>query len=112
MEATYKWELKQVLGKPIFTDKNGNIRENVLKVVHLEYVGTLDDKVEKVPLIVHFNVTDLSSFTDYSQLSKEDVIQMALSVRHPKEIEALENEAKQKLEKNSFDNSFVTFEFE
>ena len=45
MEAVYNWSIKKILAKPVFTDKHGNVRENVLKTVVLEYKGTKGEEV-------------------------------------------------------------------
>jgi hypothetical protein len=112
MEATYKWELKNVTGKPVFTDKFGNVRENVIKTVILEYVGQLGDKTEKQELVVDFSLADLSSFVEQSTLSANDVIQMALSYRPAGQIESIETIVKNKFFEDNSPSSFVTFEFE
>lgn len=112
METTYKWEIKEVSGKPTFTDKHGNVRENVLKKVYLQYVGQRGDETAKADLIVNFDLTDLSTFTDYTQLTAEDVIQLALSVRHPMEIKNIEESVKVRFGDDANENNVVLFQFE
>lgn len=112
METTYKWELKEVLGKPTFTDKHGNVRENVLKTVRLQYVGQRGDETQKEELLVNFDLTDLSTFTDYTQLTAEDVIQLALSTRHPIEIKNIEESIKGRFGDEVNENNVVIFQFE
>lgn len=112
MEPVYKWKIKSVTGRPVFTDKFGNVRENVIKTVILEYIGELEDKTEKEELIVNFNLEDLSNFLDHTSLTSDDVIQMALNSRPALQIESIESFVKNKFGNNNNLHPVVNFEFE
>ena len=111
MEAIYKWTIKEASGKPQFTDKNGIVRENVIKKVVLEYSGELGERKHKRILVCNFSLTDLSNFRNYNEFTSEEIIALALATRNPKEIEAIESEMRSIIE-DIHETIFVTFEFE
>lgn len=94
MEPTFKWVIQGIYCKPIFTDKYGNLRTEAIKTVNLLYVGKLGDVVHSEPLNVSLSLIDLSDFIDRGELSDEQILEMALSSRNPKEIETIENSVK------------------
>ena len=94
MEPTFKWELRSVYCKPAFTDKYGNLRTDVIKTINLAYVGTLDDKVEETILTATLSLIDLSDFTVITDFTNQQIIDMALNSKNPKEIEQVENSVK------------------
>lgn len=113
MEPVYKWKIKSVIGRPVFTDKFGNVRENVIKTVVLEYVGELEDRIEKEEFTVNFKLEDLSNFLDHTSLTSDDVIQMAVNSRPTPEVQAVEDSVKIKF--GNYNNNLypvVNFEFE
>lgn len=87
MAATYRWFVDNIRAKKAFTDKHGNLRENVIKSVVLVFEGTdtyifeeeEKERKESKEIVVNFELFDLSSFQDYTQLSKEVVLDWALS---------------------------------
>lgn len=108
MAATYNWELGFIIGKKAFTDKNGILRENVIKSVELIFKGKetyIQEEEEKTreeskTIIVNFDLFDLSSFQDYTQLNKETILNWALSKTHPMEKASIENFVKGLFESN------------
>jgi hypothetical protein len=90
MQAVYNWELGKIEAKKSFTDKFGNVRQNVIKNVELTFVGEKDDKKSEYKTIVSFSLIDLSDFKDASTLSKDEVLQWALAKINPKEKEYVE----------------------
>lgn len=94
MEPTFKWAIQGIYCKPVFTDKYGNLRAEAIKTVHLLYVGKLGDVVHSAPLTATLRLIDLTSFVDRSELSDEQILDMALSSLPPKQIEQVENSVK------------------
>jgi capsular polysaccharide biosynthesis protein len=94
MEPTFKWELKSIFCKPVFTDKYGNVRTDVIKNIILAYVGTLEDRVEQASLTGSLSLIDLSDFVVITNFTNQQIIDMALSSKNPKEIEQVENSVK------------------
>jgi capsular polysaccharide biosynthesis protein len=94
MEPTFKWELRSVICKPVFTDKYGNVRTDVIKNIILAYVGTLEDRVEQAFLTGSLNLIDLSDFVVITNFTNQQIIDMALNSKNPKEIEQVENSVK------------------
>lgn len=94
MEPTFKWIIQSIFCKPEFTDKHGNLRKDAVKNVNLMYVGKLGDIIHSAHLPVTFSLIDLTNFIDRTDLSDEQILNMALSSRHPKEIESIENSVK------------------
>lgn len=107
MEAVYNWSIKKILAKPVFTDKHGNMRENVLKTVVLEYKGTKGEEVLTEDVTVVFSLIDLSSFTDHTQLTSEQVLEWAHANMRPSEKERTEEALQRKLERTPVENSMV-----
>jgi hypothetical protein len=94
MEPTFKWIIQDIYCKPTFTDKYNNLRSNAIKTVNLLYIGSLGNIEHRSPLSVNLSLIDLTNFIDRSEISNEQVLEMALSSRNPKEIEAIENSVK------------------
>jgi len=95
MKATYSWVIENVLAKKVFTDKNGNVRENVIKDIRISYIGTLieegEKKIEKKESTnVSLDLFNLSEFKPIEELSKEDILKFALDNLNPKEKERIE----------------------
>lgn len=112
MAATYNWELGFIVGKKAFTDKNGILRENVIKSVELIFKGEeiyIEEEEEKTrkeskSIVVNFDLFDLSSFQDYTQINKETVLNWGLSKMHPMEKASIENFVKGLFETNEESN--------
>lgn len=94
MEPTFKWIIQNIVCKPTFTDKYGNLRTDAIKTVDLLYVGVLGDVQHSAPLTTTLSLINLSDFTPISELSNEQILAMALASRNPKEIEQIENSVK------------------
>lgn len=94
MEPTFKWVIQSIYCKPQFTDKYGNLRTDAIKTVSLSYVGVLEDIVYSAPLTATLSLINLSDFTPVSELSNEQILNMALASKHPEEIEQVENSVK------------------
>lgn len=94
MEPIYKWEIRNISCKPSFTDKFGNLRTDAIKMVNLLYIGKLGKVVHSAPLNVNLSLIDLTNFIDRNELSDEQILEMALSSKHPKELEMIENSVK------------------
>lgn len=107
MAATYKWSIKSILAKPIFTDKNGNTRENVIKSVVLRYSGELDGKEAHQDVSVNLSIIDLTNFKDHSTLTEDQVIQWALSKVSDREKLHAEALVKSSFEELSINNNTV-----
>lgn len=95
MKATYSWVIEQVIAKKVFTDKNSNVRENVIKDIHISYIGTLTEedgqKIEKKERAnVSLDLFNLSDFKPIEELSKNDILNFALNKLNPKEKERIE----------------------
>lgn len=97
MQAVYNWKLGRIDAKKSFTDKFGNVRQNVIKNVELTFVGEKDDKKSEYKTIVSFSLIDLSDFKDISTLSKDEVLRWALVKINPKEKEYIEKMVKLEL---------------
>ncbi len=91
MAATYKWSLGFVSAKKAFTDKNGIERTNVIKSVQLIFEGVEGKRKESKDTIVYFELIDLSSFQDYTELSKEIVLTWALEKLDDRDKVEIEN---------------------
>lgn len=103
MEATYKWEVEAVIAKPTFKDKHNNIRQNVVKTVNLIYKGEKGTETRSVRKIINFNITDLSTFTDASLLTKEQILEWCFNEMNPKEKLLIENQVHHQLENAPLD---------
>lgn len=95
MKGIYNWNIERITAKKIFTDKNNNVRENVIKDVLISYIGKytedngkLEEKKETVN--VSLNITNLSTFKPIEDLSKDDILTFALNELNPKEKERIE----------------------
>lgn len=110
MEAVYNWKIGKIDAKKMFTDKFGNVRQNVIKSVELILVGKKDDKEKEYKTNVSFNLIDLSDFKDASLLSKEEVLEWALAKINPKEKQHIEKMVKLELgeEESSFTKITLT----
>lgn len=113
MAATYNWKLGIISGKKSFTDKNGIVRENVIKSVELTFEGVEtvlvdgkeQEKKQSRSKVVFFDLFDLSLFQDYTQLDKETVLNWALNTMHPKEKKSIEDQVKIYFEYDQESNS-------
>lgn len=90
MNATYKWVLESITAKKVFTDKNNNVRENVIRDVLISFVGKMGEKEEKQDTLVKFDITTLDNFKSVDDLTKEEVLSWALSKLNYKEKERIE----------------------
>lgn len=90
MQAVYNWKLGRVDAKKSFTDKFGNVRQNVIKNVELTFIGEKNDEKKEYTTNVSFSLIDLSDFKDASTLSRDEVLQWALAKINPKEKEYVE----------------------
>lgn len=108
MQAVYNWKLGRIDAKKSFTDKFGNVRQNVIKLVELILVGEKDGKKSERKTFVSFSLIDLSEFKDASTLSKDDVLEWALEKINPKEKEYIEKMVK--LELGDEESSALTLE--
>lgn len=95
MNATYNWVVEQVMAKKIFTDKNNNVREHVIKDISISYIGKFIDEYDKEiekkeTAIVRLELLNLSEFKPIAELSKEDILSFALNNLNPKEKERIE----------------------
>lgn len=95
MKATYKWIIEHIFAKKVFTDKNNNIRENVIKEVILSYVGKFTEEngkedEYKIKVTVRLDLFKLDNFTPIEELSKNDILNIALGKLNPKEKERIE----------------------
>lgn len=90
MQAVYNWELGKIEAKKSFTDKFGNVRQNVIKNVELTFIGEKNDEKKEYTTNVSFSLIDLSDFKDASTLSRDEVLQWALAKINPKEKEYVE----------------------
>lgn len=94
MEPTFKWIIQNIYCKPTFTDKFGNLRTEAIKIINLLYVGVLGDVKHSAPLNASLSLINLTDFIDRSELTDEQILEMALNSRNPKEIEMIENSVK------------------
>jgi hypothetical protein len=98
MEVIYNWELGPVFAKEKYTDKNGTLRENVVKSVILIYKGVLEteDKIikEEEKVVVHFDTIDLSDFEDVKNITKDMVFNWGMLKLHPSQKQNIENKIK------------------
>ena len=90
MNATYTWEIKNIIAKPVFTDKHGTLRNNVIKSVLLEYRGEFEGKTEATQKQVDFSLGDLTTFTPVEDLDSSNLLEWSLNKIHPKEKAGLE----------------------
>ena len=107
MEAVYNWSVKKILAKPVFTDKHGNVRENVIKLVMLEYKGIKGDKEVSEEVRVNFSLIDLSNFTDHTQLTSEQVIEWSFANMRPGEKQDTEDKVQRKINGTPVEQSMV-----
>lgn len=98
MDSTYKWEIQSVIAKPRFTDKHGNIRQNVVKTVVLAYTGEKGKQIKSEKKIVNFDITDLASFTSADLLTKEQILEWCFNKINPKEKEIIERAVRMQLD--------------
>jgi hypothetical protein len=122
MAATYNWSVGFINAKKAFTDKYGNFRENVIKSVELIYTGA-DTYIEEVDgeeqekerkesksVIVNFELFDLSSFQDYTELNKETILNWALDKINPMEKLDTENFVKNLFKEFNFESNLINIE--
>jgi hypothetical protein len=106
METTnYKWDIQNVKGKPAFEDKNGVVRENVIQSYDLVFIGEKEisnpENPEEKKIIEHkdkytifFDISDLSSFQDYSTITKDKLFDWGFEKIGPKLKTDIENSVK------------------
>lgn len=94
MQAVYNWKLGRIEAKKSFTDKFGNVRQNVIKNVELTLVGKKGEEEKEYTSNVAFSLIDLSDFKDASTLSRDEVLQWALLKIDAKEKEHIEKMVK------------------
>lgn len=104
MQAVYNWKIGRIDAKKSFTDKFGNVRQNVIKSVELILVGKKEGKEKEYKTIVSFSLIDLSDFKDSSTLSKDDVLEWALAKINPKEKEYIEKMVKLELGEEEYNS--------
>jgi len=97
MQAVYSWSIGKIEAKKSFTDKFGNIRQNVIKTVELILTGEKNDDIKEYKTRIDFSLIDLSDFKDASTLSKDEILQWALAKINPKEKEYIERIVKLQL---------------
>jgi hypothetical protein len=97
MKATYNWIIESIAAKKVFKDKNGNIRNNVIKDVIISFNGKLDEKEEKEKVVVSFDIVILDDFKPVDDLTNEQVLSWALAKLNPKEKERIEKSIMRKL---------------
>jgi hypothetical protein len=98
MAAVYNWSIESIDARKVFTDKHGNIRQNVIKTVILAYTGKEGDREEKERTIVNFSIVDLSVFKPVDEVTNQEVLQWALNKLHPKEKVRMEKFVQSKFE--------------
>lgn len=92
MEAVYSWSVSNIMAKPTFKDKHGNVRTNVLKRAALTLEGKLGSKKHKITDRVDFNIFDLSNFRDYTEVSKDELVNWCLDTIDPRQKQLMINE--------------------
>lgn len=122
MAITYNWSLGHISAKKAFTDKNGNFRENVIKSVELiftgvhKYIQEIDgeeqekETIQSKGIVVDFNIIDLSSFQDYTELNKEIVFNWAFSRLTDREKLSTENAVKMMLNDYKSESNLIKIE--
>jgi hypothetical protein len=108
MQAVYNWKIGRVEAKKSFTDKFGNVRENVIKSVELILVGEKGNNKKEYSTNIVFSLIDLSDFKDASTISKEEVLQWALEKIDLKEKQYIERIVK--LQLNEEESKTLTIE--
>lgn len=108
MQAVYNWKIGKIEAKKSFTDKFGNVRQNVIKSVDLILVGEKGNDKKEYSTRIDFSLIDLSDFKDLSTLSKEEVLQWALAKINPKEKQYIERIVK--LQLNEEESKTLTIE--
>lgn len=113
MKATYSWIIEQVIAKKVFTDKNNNVRENVIKDIHISYIGTLTEedgrKIEKKESTsVSLDLFNLSDFKPIEELSKGDILKFALDKLNSKEKERIEKLVMYEFEDINEESNLIT----
>lgn len=96
MAAVYSWSIESIDAKKVFTDKYGNVRENVIKNVLLAYTGKEGTREEKERANVSFSIIDLTVFKPVDNITNQEVLQWAVNKLHPKEKERIEKFVKSK----------------
>ena len=112
MAAIYKWSVGNIVAKKSFTDKYGNLRENVIKSVQLIYEGVEEERKEYKEIIVNFPLFDLSSFQDYTQLNKEIVLDWALNKLTQREKSEVESFVKGLFEESDTESNTINIEID
>lgn len=76
--VNYKWDVQGVQGKPIFKDRYGNIRENVIATYSAVFIGE-DDEGNKYQnkYDIIFDITDLANYKPVSEVNKETLLEWA-----------------------------------
>lgn len=90
MAAVYKWSLESIDARKVFTDKHGNVRDNVIKSVLLVYTGKDGDREETEKVNIRFSIVDLSVFKPVNEITNQEVLQWALDKLHPNEKNRIE----------------------
>ena len=108
MQAVYNWKIGRVEAKKSFTDKFGNVRENVIKSVELILVGEKGNNKKEYSTNIVFSLIDLSDFKDASTISKEEVLQWTLEKIDLKEKQYIERIVK--LQLNEEESKTLTIE--
>jgi hypothetical protein len=78
--VNYKWDVQNVQGKPIFKDRYGNIRENVITTYSVVFIGEDDEEHKyqnKYDII--FDITDLANYRPISEVTKEFLLDYAFA---------------------------------
>ena len=97
MAATYNWSIEDINAKKTFTDKNNNVRSNVIKSVVLVYTGRDGDIQHQEKTIIRFSLVDLSNFQPVNELTNEQVLNWAINQLNPKEKTRIELFVKSKI---------------
>ena len=98
MAPTYNWSIESIDARKVFTDKHGNVRQNVIKNIVLVYTGKDGDREEKEKTVVGLSIVDLTIFKPLSEVTNEEVLQWAVNKLHPKQKERIETFVRGKLE--------------
>lgn len=98
MVVVYNWSIESVDARKTFTDKHGNVRQNVIKNVVLVYTGKNGDREEKEKTNISFSLVDLTIFKPVEEVTNQEVLQWSLNKLHPKEKDRIEKSIKSKFE--------------
>lgn len=90
MEAVCNWSIVEVFAKPSYTDKFGNLRENVINRVALECTAEYNGEKSKKRAFAKLSLIDLTNFSDSESLTKEQVLAWALASMSPYQKDMIE----------------------